>query len=106
MISLYNDILYGWNLLDFLFFLFLLHASFEISLFSFYWKLAMIFFLDNIHGLSFHFYLYSVRERKALHFEKFEKSFFVLCLLQFCFTIPNVCRSLSLVVVHSSTKPK
>ncbi len=72
MISLYNNLLYGLNLLDFLFLKFLLHASFEISLFYFYWKLAMVFFLDNIHGLYFHFYLYSVKEENAFHFENFD----------------------------------
>jgi len=83
MISLYKDLLYGGNLLDFLFFIFLLHASFEISSFSFYWKLAMVFFFlgDNTHGLYFHFYLYNVRKENTLHFENFEKSFFVFCLL-------------------------
>ncbi len=81
MIPLYNNLLYGWNLLDFLFFLFLLHASFEISLFSFYWKLVMVFFFDNTHGLSLHFYLYSVREENTFHFEIFENLslFFIYC---------------------------
>jgi hypothetical protein len=79
MIFLYNDFLYGWNLLDLFLKKFLLHASFEISLFSFYWKLAMVFFFDNTHGLSFHFYLYNLKEKNALHFEIFEKSFFVFC---------------------------
>jgi hypothetical protein len=58
---LYNNLLYGWNLLYFLFFLFLLHAYFEISLFSFYWKLVMVCFFFNTHGLSFQFYPYNVR---------------------------------------------
>ncbi len=89
----------------FLVFLLLLHASFEISLFIFYWKLAMVFFFI-IHGLSFHFYLYSVREENTFHLENLDKSFFVCCLLQFCYTIPNVCKSLSSMVVHTNTKPK
>ncbi len=63
------------------------------------------FFCDNTHGLSFHFYLYGVKEENTLHFEFFE-FFFVFCSLQFCCTIPNVCRSLSLVVVHSNAEPK
>jgi len=29
----------------------------------------VFFFFDNSHGLSFYFYLYSVREKNALHFE-------------------------------------
>jgi hypothetical protein len=86
-------------------FLLLLHASFEISLFIFYWKLAMVFFFIT-HGLSFHFYLYSVREENTFHLENLDKSFFVCCLLQFCYTIPNVCKSLSLVVVHSNVQPR
>jgi len=53
-----------------------------------------------------HFYLYSVREENTLHFENFEKSFFIFGLLQFCYTIPNVCKSLSSMVVHTNTKPK
>jgi hypothetical protein len=66
----------------------------------------LCFFFDNIHGLSFHFYLYSVREENTFHFENFEKSFFVFYLLQFCCTIPNVCRSLSSVVVLNSMETK
>jgi hypothetical protein len=77
MISLYNDILYGWTFLNFLFFLFLLHTSFEDSLFYFYWKLAMVFFWGQHSLLSLHFYLYSVKEENTLHFENFEKNFFV-----------------------------
>ncbi len=107
MITLYNNLLYGGNLLDFLFCLFLFHASFEIFLFSFYWKLAMVFFFFyNNHGLFFHFYLYSVREENTLHFENFGKSFFVFFLLQFCFTLPNVCKSLSSMVMCSNKEPK
>jgi hypothetical protein len=83
MTYLYNDLFYGCNLLDFLFFKFLLHASFEISLFSFYCKFAI--YTDNTHDLSFHFYLYNVKEKNTFYFENFEKSFFVFCLLQFCF---------------------
>jgi hypothetical protein len=70
------------------------------------------FFFCNTHGLSFHFYLYNVREENALHFENFEKSCFVFCLLQFCLlqfccTIPNVCRNkLSSTVVRTNAKPK
>jgi hypothetical protein len=42
-------------------------------------------FFDNTHGLSFHFYLYSVRDENTFYFENFEKSFFIFCLLQiFC----------------------
>jgi hypothetical protein len=43
----------------------------------------MVFFLkkiNNIHGLSFHFYLYNVREENTFHFEK---SFFVFCYYNF-----------------------
>jgi hypothetical protein len=74
MNDIFNDgLFYDCNLLDFLFFNFLLHASFEITLFSFYWKLAIFYFSDNIHGFSFHFYLYSVREENTFYFEKIEK---------------------------------
>jgi hypothetical protein len=66
----------------------------------------VLFFFDNTHGLSFHFYLYSVRKENALHFENFDKSFFVFYLLQFCCTIPNVCTSLLSLVVHSNVEPK
>jgi hypothetical protein len=85
---------------------FLLHAYFEIFLFSFYQKLVMVFFFDNTYGLYFHFYLYSVREENAFHFENFEKSLFVFCLLKFCCTIPNAHRSLSSMVVCSNVEPK
>ncbi len=40
--------------LDFLFFLFLLNAYFEISLFSFYWNLAMVFLLGTTL-MAFHY---------------------------------------------------
>jgi hypothetical protein len=57
------------------FLVFLLHAFFEIFLFSFYWKLAMFFFFffDNTRGISFHFYFYSVREKNEVYFENLEK---------------------------------
>jgi hypothetical protein len=42
-----------------------------------------MFFFYNTHGLSFQFYLYSVREENTFYFEEFEKSFFVSFLLQF-----------------------
>jgi hypothetical protein len=45
------------------------------------------FFWDNTHGLSFHFYLYSVKEENAFYLENFKKSFFVFYLLQFCHPI-------------------
>jgi hypothetical protein len=78
-----------WNL----FILFLLEACYG-------------FFFDHTQGLSFHFYLYGVREENALHFENFDKSFFVFCLLQFWSIIPNVCKSLLSAVVHSNVEPK
>jgi hypothetical protein len=99
---------YGWNLLDFLFVLFLLHASFDIYIYIYIFLLEACygFVFDNTHGLSFHFYLCNVRKENTFHFENFEKYFFVFYLLQFCCTIPNACRSLSSVVVHSNAKPK
>jgi len=44
-------------------------------------SLLFYFIFDNIHGLSFHFDLYSVRDENTFYFENFEKSFFVFCLL-------------------------
>ncbi len=56
MTSLYND------LLDFLFFCILVACIFLniyiFSIGSFLW----FFFCESTHGLSFHFYLYSVKE--------------------------------------------
>ncbi len=72
MISLYNNLLYGLNLLDFLFFKFLLHASFENLFILFLLEASYGFFLDKTHGLYFHFYLYSVKEENAFHFENFD----------------------------------
>jgi len=68
-------------------------------------SLLWLSFFDNTHGLSFHFYLYSVKEENTLHLEILN-FFFVLCLLQFCCIIPNVCKSLSLMVVRSNAEPK
>jgi hypothetical protein len=67
-----------------------------------------ILFLDNIHGLSFHFYFYSVIDKNTFYFEEFEKSFFVFfnCNFVIIITIPNTCRSLLSLVVHNNTKPK
>ncbi len=108
MISLYKDILYGENFLDFLVFFSyckdLLKSFYSLSIGNLLW--VFFFFFDNTHSLSFHFYLYNVKEENALHFENFEKSFFVFYLLQFCCTIPNACRSLSSMVVHSNMEPK
>jgi len=83
MISLYNDLLYGWNLLDFLFLKILVTCIFWNLFILFLLEVAMVFFLffDSTHGLSFHFYLYNVKEENALHFENFEKSSFAFCLL-------------------------
>jgi len=39
------------------------------------------FWFDNIHGLSFHFDLYNEKDENVFYFEKFEKIFFVFCLL-------------------------
>jgi hypothetical protein len=64
----------------------------------------MVFIFTTL--MAFLFYLYNVREENALHFENFDICFFVFYLLQFCCIIPNVCRSLLLVVVHSNAKPK
>jgi len=78
MISFYNDVLYGWNLLDFLFLYFcymhLLKFRYFLSIGSLLWFFFLLFW-DNIHGLSLHFYLYNVREENTLHFEIFERSF-------------------------------
>jgi hypothetical protein len=71
----------------FVFLTFLLHASFEIFLFYFYWKLAIILFyfiFYNTHGLSFCFYLYIVKEENTFYFEECEKYLFLFCLVQFC----------------------
>jgi hypothetical protein len=35
-----------------------------------------MFFFNNTYGLSFYFYLYSVRDENKFCSEKFEKSFF------------------------------
>jgi hypothetical protein len=61
----------------------LFFKNYFISIGSFLW----FFFFDNTHGLSFHFYLYSVKEEKTFYFENFESSFFVFYLLQFCHPI-------------------
>jgi hypothetical protein len=79
----------------------LLKSLYFLSIRSLLW----FFFFDNIHGLYFHFYLYSVGKENAFHFEKFEKYFF-FCLLQFCYTIANVCRSLLSMVVCSNVEPE
>ncbi len=41
-----------------------------------------VIFLDNTHGLSFHFYLYNVKEENAFYFENFE-FFFLLFIANF-----------------------
>jgi hypothetical protein len=67
------------------------------------------FFYNNIHGLLFHFYLYNVRDENTFYFEKFDESFFLFCLLQIFLVIiiiPNTCRNLSSLVVHSNVEPK
>jgi hypothetical protein len=65
------------------------------------------FFLDKIHGLSFHFYLYNVREENTFYFENFEKSFFfVYCNFVVIIIIPNTCRNLPSLVVHNNAEPK
>jgi hypothetical protein len=64
-----------------------LHAFFFKNYFLYIGSFLQFFFPDNTHGLSFHFYLYSVKEKNAFDFENFEKSFFVFCLLQFCHPI-------------------
>ncbi len=106
MTYLYNDLFYGCNLLDFLFLKFLLHASFEISLFSFYCKFAI--YIDNTCDLSFHFYLYNVKEKNTFYFEKFENLslFFVYCNFVIIIIIPNTCGSLSSLVVRINTEAK
>ncbi len=56
-------------------------------LYFLYWKLPTFSFsnfFDNTHGISFHFYLYNVRLKTHFLMKKFEKTFFVFCLLQFC----------------------
>jgi hypothetical protein len=99
------------------FYYFLLRASFEISLFYFYWKLAMFFFLfcfvfffflDNTHGLFSHFDLYSVRNENKFILKNLRNLslFFVYCNIVIMNTIPNTCRNLLSLVVHSSAKPK
>jgi len=41
----------------------------------------LCFFFDNIHGLSFHFYLYNEKDENIFYFEKFENFFFFLFIL-------------------------
>jgi hypothetical protein len=84
MTYLYNAIFYGCNLLNFL-----LICFFAFMQFLKFWDFLSIesllyikfFILYNTHDLSFQFYLYSVRDENTFHFEEFEKSFFVFCLL-------------------------
>jgi hypothetical protein len=71
----------------------LLKSFYFISIGSFLW---FFFFLDNTHGLSFHFYLYNVREEKTFYFENFESSSFVFYLLQFCH--PNFINFLAMLM--------
>jgi hypothetical protein len=44
-------------------------------------SLLFYFIFYNNHGLSFHFYLYSVIDENTFYFENFEKSSFVFCFL-------------------------
>jgi len=52
---LYNDLLYGWNVLDFFFKKFLLHASFEISLIFSIQSLLWFLFLTTLMAFLFIF---------------------------------------------------
>jgi len=79
----------------------LLKKNYFLSIESLLW-----FFFGTTFMAFLHFYLYSVRRKNTLHFENFEKFIFIFCLLQFCYTIPNVCKSLSSMVVHTNVEPK
>ncbi len=87
----------------------MLHASFKISLFYLYWKLAIIYlFIDNTHDFPFCFYLYNVREENTFYFDEFENIYFHFVYFHFVviIIIPNMRRNLSSLIVHSNTKPK
>jgi hypothetical protein len=71
--------------------------SIESLLLFFFWQHSWPFF---------HFYLYNVKKENTLHFEIFEKSYFILFLMQFCYTIPNLYKSLSSMVVCANMEPK
>jgi hypothetical protein len=59
----------------------LLKFLYFISIGSLLW----FFFLTTLMAYLFIFTYYSVKEENSFYFEEFEKSFFVLCLLQiFC----------------------
>ncbi len=83
MTYLYNDLFYGCKLFDFLFFfknccMHLLKSFYFLSIGN---LLCFLLFFDNIHGLSFHFYLYSIKDENTFYFEEFEIYIFVFCFL-------------------------
>jgi hypothetical protein len=77
MISLYNNLLYDLNLWIFCFYysccMHLLNSLYSLPIGS----------LLCVHGLSFHFYLYSVREKDTFHFENLINLSLFFILLQF-----------------------
>jgi hypothetical protein len=71
-------------------------------------SLLFYFIFDNIHGLSFHFDLYSV-EMKTHFILKILRNlslFFVYCNFVIIITISNMRRSLSSPVMHNNTETK
>jgi hypothetical protein len=108
MTYLYNNLLYGWNLLDFLFFgIFVAHILKSLYFLSI-GSLLLLFIYDKTHGLSFHFHFYNVKDENPFYFEEFEKPLFVFfyCNFVVIITIPNTRRSLSSMVVRSKAERK
>jgi hypothetical protein len=85
------------------YFSFLLEACY-IYIYIYYYY----YYFDNIRGLSFHFDLYSVRvwHISSLKDLRNLSLFFVYSNFFIIITFPNMCKSLSSLVMHNNTEPK